>query len=33
MWDDLRANFMDHLDQINADLKAAGLPPLDSMQE
>ena len=28
MWDDLKANFMEHLDQVNADLKAEGLPQL-----
>ena len=28
MWDNLKAQFMDHLDEINADLKAAGLPSL-----
>jgi homogentisate 1,2-dioxygenase len=28
MWDNLKAQFMDHLDEINADLKAAGLPAL-----
>lgn len=32
MWDNLRANFMSHLDEINADLKAAGLPQLGSTQ-
>ncbi|KAF9448554.1 homogentisate 1,2-dioxygenase [Macrolepiota fuliginosa MF-IS2] len=30
MWDDLRANFLNHLDEVNADLKAAGLPQLGS---
>lgn len=30
MWDNLKANFLNHLDQVNADLKAAGLPPLDA---
>jgi len=33
MWGDLRPNFMDHLDQVNADLKAASLPLLGTMQE
>jgi homogentisate 1,2-dioxygenase len=28
MWDDLKGEFMNHLDQVNADLKAAGLPGL-----
>ncbi|KAI0710241.1 homogentisate 1,2-dioxygenase [Earliella scabrosa] len=28
MWDDLKGQFVNHIDQINADLKAAGLPPL-----
>ena len=28
MWDDLKAQFMNHLPEINADLKAAGLPEL-----
>ncbi|KAJ7589973.1 homogentisate 1,2-dioxygenase [Mycena floridula] len=28
MWDDLKGQFMNHLDQVNADLKAAGLPTL-----
>ena len=28
MWDNLKGQFVNHLDQINADLKAAGLPPL-----
>lgn len=28
MWDNLKGQFMNHLDQVNADLKAAGLPPL-----
>jgi homogentisate 1,2-dioxygenase len=27
-WDDLRAPFLDNLQQVNTDLKAAGLPPL-----
>lgn len=30
MWDNLKAQFMNHLDEVNADLKAAGLPPLGS---
>lgn len=30
MWDDLGPNFMNHLEQVNADLKAAGLPQLGS---
>ncbi|KAJ6553584.1 homogentisate 1,2-dioxygenase [Mycena vulgaris] len=30
MWDDLKGQFINHLDQINADLKAAGLPDLNS---
>jgi len=28
MWDNLKAQFMNHIDTINADLKAAGLPEL-----
>ncbi|KAI0749402.1 homogentisate 1,2-dioxygenase [Daedaleopsis nitida] len=28
MWDDLKGQFVNHFDQINADLQAAGLPPL-----
>ncbi|KAH9949789.1 homogentisate 1,2-dioxygenase [Amylocystis lapponica] len=28
MWDDLKGQFVEHLDEANADLKAAGLPPL-----
>ena len=28
MWDNLKGQFMNHIDQINADLKAEGLPPL-----
>ncbi|KAF5349996.1 hypothetical protein D9756_009226 [Leucocoprinus leucothites] len=32
MWDNLKANFMNHLDEANADLKAAGLPQLGSTQ-
>jgi len=30
MWDNLKANFISHLDEVNADLKAAGLPDLNS---
>jgi homogentisate 1,2-dioxygenase len=30
MWDNLKAQFINHLDQVNADLKAAGLPDLNS---
>ncbi|KAH9945385.1 homogentisate 1,2-dioxygenase [Epithele typhae] len=30
MWDDLKGQFMNHIDQVNADLKAAGLPPLET---
>jgi len=33
MWDNLGPNFMDHLDQVNADLKAASLPLLGITQE
>ncbi|KAF7796016.1 hypothetical protein EIP86_007185 [Pleurotus ostreatoroseus] len=32
MWNDLTPNFLKHLDQINADLKAAGLPALTTTQ-
>ncbi|EJD06339.1 homogentisate 1,2-dioxygenase [Fomitiporia mediterranea MF3/22] len=28
MWDDLKGQFMNHISQVNADLQAAGLPPL-----
>ncbi|KAF9460311.1 homogentisate 1,2-dioxygenase [Collybia nuda] len=28
MWDNLKGQFLNHLDEINADLKAAGRPPL-----
>lgn len=28
MWDNLKGQFMNHLDQVNADLEAAGQPPL-----
>jgi homogentisate 1,2-dioxygenase len=28
MWDDLKGQFVNHLDQVNADLKAHGLPEL-----
>lgn len=28
MWDNLKGQFMNHIDQINSDLKANGLPPL-----
>ncbi|KAJ8520765.1 hypothetical protein ONZ45_g2467 [Pleurotus djamor] len=28
MWDNLKGNFVNHLDEVNSDLKAAGLPPL-----
>ncbi|KAL5526159.1 hypothetical protein ACEPAG_7497 [Sanghuangporus baumii] len=30
MWDDLKGQFLNHIPQINLDLKAAGLPPLGS---
>ncbi|KAJ7215701.1 homogentisate 1,2-dioxygenase [Mycena haematopus] len=30
MWDNLKAHFISHLDEVNADLKAAGLPDLNS---
>ena len=30
MWDNLKAQFMDHLDEINASLKVAGLPALNA---
>ena len=29
MWDDLKGQFVNHIDQINADLKAAGLTALN----
>jgi homogentisate 1,2-dioxygenase len=29
MWDDLKAHFMDHIDEVNADLKGHGLPELN----
>ena len=28
MWDDLKGQFMNHIEQVNKDLQAAGLPPL-----
>jgi hypothetical protein len=28
MWDDLKATFLDHLDEVNADLKKKGLKPI-----
>ncbi len=28
MWDDLKGQFMNHLESVNADLRAAGLPEL-----
>jgi homogentisate 1,2-dioxygenase len=28
MWDNLKGQFVNHLEEINADLKAAGLPEL-----
>jgi len=28
MWDNLKAEFINHIDEINADLKARGLPQL-----
>jgi len=33
MWDSLRGQFMNHISEVNADLKAAGLPPLGSQLE
>ncbi|KAF9448570.1 RmlC-like cupin [Macrolepiota fuliginosa MF-IS2] len=30
MWDNLKADLMNHLDEVNADLKTAGLPQLGS---
>ena len=33
MWDDLKGQFMNHIPEINADLKAAGLPLLGSELE
>lgn len=30
MWDDLKGQFMNHIAEVNADLKAAGRPPLGS---
>lgn len=32
MWDDLKGQFMNHIPQINEDLKAAGRPPLGTPQ-
>jgi homogentisate 1,2-dioxygenase len=32
MWDDLKGEFINHLDQVNADLKAAGLPDLNARE-
>lgn len=31
-WDDLRGHFMDHLEEVEADLKKAGLPSLTHHQ-
>ena len=28
MWDNLKGQYMNHIDEVNADLKAAGLPQL-----
>lgn len=28
MWDNLKGQFLNHIDEVNADLKAAGLAPL-----
>lgn len=28
MWDNLKGQFLNHIDQVNADLQAHGLPPL-----
>lgn len=33
MWDDLKAQFMNHIDEINGELKAAGLPELGKGKE
>ena len=30
MWDNLKGQFMNHIAEVNADLKAAGHPPLGS---
>ena len=30
MWDNLKGQFMSHIDEVNADLKASGRPPLGS---
>ena len=30
MWDNLKGQFMNHIEEVNADLKVAGLPPLGS---
>ena len=30
MWDDLKGHFVDHIDEINAELQAAGRPVLGS---
>lgn len=30
MWDDLKGQFMSHIEEVNADLKAAGRPALGS---
>jgi hypothetical protein len=29
MWDPLKATFIDQLDEVNADLKKLGLPPIE----
>ena len=28
MWDNLKGQFMNHIEEVNADLQAAGRPPL-----
>lgn len=33
MWDNLKGQFVNHIDQINADLKAAGLPALGADEQ
>jgi homogentisate 1,2-dioxygenase len=33
MWDDLKAQFMNHIDEINGELTAAGLPALGKGKE
>lgn len=33
MWSNIQGGFLDHLDEINKDLEAAGLPTLEKHEE